>query len=240
MWLFDRFVEGIGLELRDDLGHWHRHRMKSVEAAEEEAKAELKKCATPVPLLREEWAHQKVAYPKNTLCKYRSSQRRPSLISFPDTPVKLRKELDKVLKLQSELATVARSITTTRKALKRASQNRNSRTILKELRATHGVLQERVQALYMSLNIDQSFPTLTGVNLEFVHALLMARDLKIRIRAKVIGTLHQWNRLDQAAGGRAQALGEYLSRHLRTLTTYSQERNCTKLLAQASPSENLR
>jgi len=61
--------------------------------------------------------------------------------------------------------------------------------------------------LYASLDIHESFPELQGINLEFVRTLLMARDLKINIRKRAIGSFFEWARLDQAIGGRREALG---------------------------------
>jgi hypothetical protein len=68
-----------------------------------------------------------------------------------------------------------------------------------------------VEALYASLNVHESFPELQGMDLEFVRTLLMARDLKINIRKRAIGSFFEWDRLDQAAGGRDQTIGMQVS-----------------------------
>jgi len=65
----------------------------------------------------------------------------------------------------------------------------------------------KVENLYGSLNVSERFPELRGVDLDFVRTLLLARDLKINIRKRAIGSF-EWERLDQAVGGKAQPLGE--------------------------------
>lgn len=81
--------------------------------------------------------------------------------------------------------------------------------MLESLERTHGRLLEKVESLYTSLNVTKLFPELHGIDLEFVRTLLMARDLKINIRKRAIGSFFEWERLDQAVGGRAQPLGEF-------------------------------
>jgi hypothetical protein len=59
--------------------------------------------------------------------------------------------------------------------------------ILKGLEEMHNELSDKVEELYVSLNIPESYPDLEGVGLEFVHTLLMACDLKVNIRKKEFG-----------------------------------------------------
>ena len=66
---------------------------------------------------------------------------------------------------------------------------------------------KKVENLYTSLNVADAFPEVKGLPLEFVRTLLMARDLKINIRKRAIGTFFEWDKLDRAAGGRDHPLG---------------------------------
>ena len=84
---------------------------------------------------------------------------------------------------------------------------KKSAKIVKCLLETHQDLTNTVEVLYVSLDIQESFPDLDGVDLEFVRTLLVARDLKINIRERAIGSFFEWDRLDQAVGRRNQALG---------------------------------
>lgn len=121
--------------------------------------------------------------------------------------MQLRKELDVVLNLQGELDAIEASIKSTRMALSKSTSSKDSQRILQALGDTHERLQEEVEALYASLNVPDTFPELRGIDLEFVRILLMARDLKINIRKRAIGSFFEWDKLDQATGGRDQSIG---------------------------------
>jgi hypothetical protein len=79
---------------------------------------------------------------------------------------------------------------------------------LEALQRGHDRLMDKVEALYASLNIHDRFPELEGMNLDFVRLLLMARDLKMNIRKRVIASFFEWDKLDRAVGGAQQALGK--------------------------------
>jgi hypothetical protein len=67
----------------------------------------------------------------------------------------------------------------------------------------------KVEVLYTSLNVHDQFPELKGMNLDFVQTLLLARDIKINIRKRAIGSFFEWDKLDRAVGGTQQALGRW-------------------------------
>lgn len=129
-----------------------------------------------------------------------------------DAPARLKKELDTVLVLQADLDTVDSALQATRMVLSAATPTDVSIEVLSDLEASHEELKSKVETLYASLNVHASFPELKGIDLEFVRTLLMARDLKINIRKRAIGSFFEWDKLDQAAGGRDQALGEHQDR----------------------------
>ena len=54
-------------------------------------------------------------------------------------------------------------------------------TALQTLEHSHTELLVNVESLYAMLNIHDTFPELHGMSLNFVHTLLIARDLKINI-----------------------------------------------------------
>ena len=93
-------------------------------------------------------------------------------------------------------------------ALGAAGKNAVSKESLLELRETQEKLKDKVEELYASLNVHDAFPELVDVDLEFVRTLLMARDLKINIRKRAIGSFFEWDKLDQATKGRHQLLGQ--------------------------------
>lgn len=97
---------------------------------------------------------------------------------------------------------------------------------LSQLSYVHQQLCNQIDLLYASLNVGQSFPELASLDVAFVQTLLLARDLKMNIRKRAIGTFFEWDRLDQATGGREQALGKF---HLciRSSSDLPQERSFT-------------
>ena len=113
--------------------------------------------------------------------------------------------------LQSELDAVEKAIETAHKALEKSpiSPRGSLSAILRDLSSTHTVLSEKVDTLFASLRIPETYPSLDGVNLEFIQALLQARDLKANIRKRANECFFQYDRLDQAVGGKANPLGKF-------------------------------
>jgi hypothetical protein len=132
-----------------------------------------------------------------------------------DAPVRLKRELDTVLNLQGDLDNVDRAIKAIRSSIISNAGSPESFNMLKSLDHTYERLKDQVEDLYASLNVQDSFPELRGIDLQFVRTLIMARDLKINIRKRAIGSFLEWERLDQAVGGRNQALGTKLHQHTR-------------------------
>ncbi|CAA7265927.1 unnamed protein product [Cyclocybe aegerita] len=192
IWLLDRQAHLIAAELRDDLGSWIRRRLKKgVETQGAAADKIITECGVPVKELKCQWESQKVA----------------QLSIRAHAPVRLKKELDTVLSLQADLDTVEGAIESTRLMLKNSSGKDEQLGILEGLEEIHSQLKEKVESLYASLNVHETFPELRHIDLEFVRTLIMARDLKINIRHRAIGSFFEWDKLDQAAGGNDQALG---------------------------------
>jgi len=125
--------------------------------------------------------------------------------AFADAPARLKRELDAILVLQSEIENINRTIQTTKTSFSKTIPD--TTTVIKELESAHNDLVVKVEQLYTSLNIQDSFDDLDGIDFNFVHTLLLARDLKINIRKRAIGTFFEWDKLDRAVGGRNQPLG---------------------------------
>ncbi|KIM38191.1 hypothetical protein M413DRAFT_30325 [Hebeloma cylindrosporum] len=200
IWLTDRQLSSIAHDLRDDLGDWIRRRLKQgIQKQGEKAKEFLKTITVSNAELQTQWEMQKGA--------------QMSLRSH--APARLKKELDTVLTLQGDLDAVEKAIQTAKVALSASSAPSQSASILVGLEEMHDQLSEKVEELYVSLNIHESYPDLQGVGIDFVRTLLMARDLKVNIRKRAIGSFFEWDRLDQAVGGRSNPLGTKLHQHTR-------------------------
>jgi hypothetical protein len=158
-------------------------------------------------------------------------------VAFSDAPARLKKELDMVLNLQGNLDTIDDAIQMTHTTISKSSPSKESLRLVKSLQETHEHLKTKVEALYASLNVHESFPELQGLDLEFVRTLLMARDLKINIRKRAVGSFFEWDKLDQAAGGRDQALGvcSYLLTSAHSGISGLQAQNSIKAHVRPSP-----
>ena len=137
-----------------------------------------------------------------------------------------------MLNLQGELDNIDQVLQSVRTTISNIDTTRDSFNHLEDLQNTYERLKEKTEVLYASLNVHHSFPELRGLDLEFVRVLLMARDLKINIRKRAIGSFFEWDKLDRAAGGRDDALGELDICCIMMLCPYLlQERSFTKALA---------
>nr|VWO93910.1 Plasma membrane ATPase (EC [Ganoderma boninense] len=119
------------------------------------------------------------------------------------------------LSVKNQLDAMDRHFSHVHKVLGQDASNPEAYHFLESLQRTHANSISKVEKLYASLNVTDSFPEIQGLPLEFVRTLLMARDLKINIRKRAIGTFFEWDKLDRAAGGRDQPLGTKLHQQAR-------------------------
>ncbi|KAG6883278.1 hypothetical protein C0993_007006, partial [Termitomyces sp. T159_Od127] len=213
----ERLIYSTNAMHADDLGLWISRRLtKGVEGQGDVARKTLEECGISDDVLRTQWDQQRAA---QLSIRARKSLL-PSSIDFqsmvlPDAPARLKKELNSVLSLQGELEGVDKAITTLQAELSHSSAPEVALEHLTSLQHMQDGLKEQGEALYASLNVPDSFPELQDVDFEFVRLLLMARDLKINIRKRAIGSFLEWDRLDQAVGGREQSLGTKLHQATR-------------------------
>src|ERR1700722_16516320 len=113
--------------------------------------------------------------------------------------------------LQGDLDALDRTIQAACTTLVKSASKEKTQDLLAGLDRTHARLKRKVDSLYSSLNVADVFPELQGIDFDFIQTLLMARDLKINIRKRAIGSFFEWDKLDQAAGGRQEALGRLAS-----------------------------
>ncbi|KAJ2917427.1 hypothetical protein MD484_g3033, partial [Candolleomyces efflorescens] len=200
LWLIDRLTARIGSEMRDGLGDWMKRRLKNVEAQEAEAKKKLKQSGVPESELRQLWQEQRAAQ-----------------ISLRNhAPARLKKDLEKVLAIQADLDRIDETI---RLATSILGSGPEVAASLKQMSESHESFSAQVDDLYSSLNILDSFEGLRGLPFSVVHKLLLARDLKVNIRKRAIGSFFEYDKLEQAAGGRDQVLGTKLHQATRAAIT---------------------
>jgi hypothetical protein len=128
-------------------------------------------------------------------------------LTWTDAPTRLKKELDKVLALQGDVDAIELALNSTRTAVAQGEAPTAALSALASLDRTHNHLLKKVENLYTSLNVHDSFPELNGLSLDFVRTLFMARDLKINIRKRAIASFFEREKLDRAVGGKQTPLG---------------------------------
>lgn len=109
--------------------------------------------------------------------------------------------------MQTELSALNGYFQHVQKAIADDTGNREAFRFLEALRRAHEENITKVEGLYVSLNLTDSFPDIQGLPLPFIRTLLLACDLKINIRKRAIGSFFEWEKLKRAAGGQDQPLG---------------------------------
>ncbi|KAJ8474908.1 hypothetical protein ONZ45_g15793 [Pleurotus djamor] len=198
LWLLDRLFSSIGASHREDLGDWISRRTAFAKKEYKQSRDAIRLGGISIEELSVEWA----------------AQRKAQLSSKAHTPLRLKQELDTILHLQSEVETVAASVKAAQAALSSSATTQPALTILPELVATSDKLRSQADAIYNTLSVSDRYPELQHCSFDFVRTLLVLHDLKIHIRKRAVGSFFEWDRLDQAVGGRNQALGT--KKHQRT------------------------
>ncbi|KAJ7575225.1 hypothetical protein C8J56DRAFT_1063775 [Mycena floridula] len=192
IWLIDRQADAVARELRDGLGDWIVNRFsKGVGPQSDKAREQVRQAKVSLHILRQQWEDQK----------------KTQLSLRAHSPAKLKKEVSKVLALHAQIEGLDASIRMARKAITEAHVTRTSLKLLIDLKETQDLLKRQAEGLYASLNIEEEFPALKGVDAQHLIIFLLARDLKINIRKRAIGSFLEWYRLDQSVGGKAEAIG---------------------------------
>ncbi|KAJ3558744.1 hypothetical protein NM688_g740 [Phlebia brevispora] len=199
IWIIDRQVNAIGESALEDLGTNIDRRYGRAARQLEKALEELRACNEGDEELQRQWEHQR---------KEQTSVRNHA-------PARLKKDLDAILTLQSEVDKLENVISSTEKLLKITYKTNVALGELARLRDLHLTLAAQVDHLYASLNVDHLPPALKSLPLEFLRDLILARDLKMNLRSRVIAHWLEWDRLDQAASGKDAALGTKLHQETR-------------------------
>lgn len=202
--------------MREGLGGWIGRKLRlGIKRQGEAARKELEAHGIPIETLRLQWEDQcqkqlsvrarefRVLFICMTTYLYHSSL---------DAPARLKRELDVVLSLQSDIDSVETALKSTRTLVGQRDIPASAHKAIQSLENNHARLIKNVESLYASLNVHESFPELKGLSLDFVRLLLMARDLKINIRKRAVASFFEWDRLDRAVGGKQNPLGKLLIR----------------------------
>ncbi|KAJ7834258.1 hypothetical protein B0H14DRAFT_2363941 [Mycena olivaceomarginata] len=196
VWTIDQYTSFVNQEGLSSLGAWlHQQQTKNLTKKRRATEKTLAECGVPEAELRVQWAAQRAA---------QTSAR-------SHAPARLRRELDKVLKLQDQIDAIEKSILDAKQSITSGGNaSADSLVHVRKLESTRATLSSQAEALYASLNIHRSFPELQGLSLDFVRTLLIMRDLKINIRDRAIESFYEWETLDRAVAGKREPLGTKL------------------------------
>ncbi|KAJ8508215.1 hypothetical protein ONZ45_g9480 [Pleurotus djamor] len=194
IWLLDRHLGHVAITGRRDLGRWVHNRSKNgVLPKDLEATLVLDDCGIPIATLASLWDEQRDA-------QLSLSAHAPSL---------LKKEIEGVLKLQSDLDQWRNGLKTSKAFLKRMKVGTD------QIQDACDALNAQVEEAYATLKIPVSQPSSKRLSLATIKLLLLLREVKISIRQRATGVFFEMERLDQAVGGRSQALGTRLHQQTR-------------------------
>jgi hypothetical protein len=118
-------------------------------------------------------------------------------------------ELEKVLKLQSQIDGIENFVSEAKNSMTKAGASERSLNLLKGLQLTHETLSTQAEALYSSLNIQEVYPELKGLLLQFSHLPVAMQDLKKNLCHQAIGSFYEWESIDQATKGKREPQGVY-------------------------------
>lgn len=208
LWLIDRQAAAIATDIRDDLGAWLTRKFQyGVTRQNKKAVKVLKRSGHSVPFLARQWKLQRKAQLSIRARTFQSHLFFMIDIYSVDAPTRLKKELEQVIQLQTDIVALESTIARVKTVISATGAPREAHTVLASLQVNHDMLVKQSEELYTSLNIGEEFSSLEGLDIRFVRVLLLARDLKITLRKKAIASFFEWYRLDQSVGGAHQALG---------------------------------
>ncbi|KAJ7202987.1 hypothetical protein B0H12DRAFT_1035731 [Mycena haematopus] len=223
IWMIDQYGIFLNAEGLENLGTWIERQDKNLRTKLRAALTTFNACRIPIAELRREWRDQKEA---------QTSAR-------SHAPARLRRQLDKVLTLQTQIDGVEKAILDAKESIASSEAPPDAVTLLRSLEATHKRLSQQADELYASLNIGGSFPELADLPRPFVHTLLILSDLKTVIRKRAIASFQEWEALDRAVAGRREPLGTKLYQATRAAISKRQpallklihkfNENCAKL-----------
>ncbi|KAH6907830.1 hypothetical protein BKA70DRAFT_1104358 [Coprinopsis sp. MPI-PUGE-AT-0042] len=188
LWLLDRAMTAIGNDTMPGMAAALSRKLKNAKKRLESVRNPNKKKFSS-EFIRQQWCLQQAA----------------QMSVQSQAPIRIKKELDSVLTLQAEIDSTRKTLESTRKALGSTDDAASAAaSILDQLDKQQQDLANRAEELYASVNVAEAFPGLHGLQLNLVRGLLMARDMKISIRKRAIGSFFEWDRLKQASGGRTK------------------------------------
>ncbi|KZO94172.1 hypothetical protein CALVIDRAFT_465531, partial [Calocera viscosa TUFC12733] len=184
---------------RVSLGRWMRRRFKFLASKTQETKRILHASALSSPILEDQLAKQRLAA--------------VSVRSL--APKQVHTKVQSFMKLQNDIEDLQVSIQHVRASLERDLGPSKARTLLSQMTESWDLLVARGDQLYAELGVEEVYPRLRGVPPGIVQNLILARNLKTRIRKRVAERMWERARLNRAAGGVHQPIGQKLFQQIK-------------------------
>lgn len=124
-----------------------------------------------------------------------------------DAPNVLKKELGQLLNIQGEFEGLEKTVRHATKLIHNGTIPKSNLQHLDGMLEQLARIREQADSMYASLNVNSDFPLLSGVDLDFVRRLFLLRHLKATVQKKATSTMWEFDKLDQASGGKDMALG---------------------------------
>ncbi|KAJ2913948.1 hypothetical protein MD484_g6465, partial [Candolleomyces efflorescens] len=204
VWLIDRKLRMIAKELKEELGSWISRRLKKGTAAQgHEAQQILDECKIDEAVLEAQWADQKSA--------------QTSLRSL--APKRLKTHLGNILNIHTDINELESTIEKSLKLVSKGSLPETCRPAISNLQTQLQKIEANAQSLYAAINIPDEFPSLRGVDMEFIRKLYLIREVKSSVQRKATSAFWEFDKLDRATGGKDIALGTKMHQHVRSAMT---------------------
>ncbi|KAG2008989.1 hypothetical protein CC2G_014365 [Coprinopsis cinerea AmutBmut pab1-1] len=195
LWLINQLMKSHRKGTRQNLGKWVKTQRTAIAKQIPEQQSILQKVGIPITELRSEW----------------EDQREKQLSIRGHQPTRLKQQLDEVLRIQADIDRIDARIEAMAATVQKADDDDDPyRSILHNMKVTRQNTLQKMEQHYESLNVGDAYPELRGMDYKFVKTLLLMRDLKINIRKRAIAQFLEFDRLNQAYGGKEQPLGTNL------------------------------
>ncbi|KAJ8515558.1 hypothetical protein ONZ45_g7029 [Pleurotus djamor] len=201
LWLEDRQLMFITATIRKELGRWIKNRADNgINPKRADANRDLVECAL---------------YTLSQLKGFWEDQKQSQMSANSHESNRLKRGIDAVLKLQADLETLRNGVGNTVNLLKKLGQPQKAKRQVPDIDSLCEKIEAQIEEIYVAMNLPEVLPTMTDVPFPIVKQLLTIREIKNGIRERAISTFFEWERLDQAVGGRGEALGTRLHQQTR-------------------------
>ncbi|KZP01369.1 hypothetical protein CALVIDRAFT_475201 [Calocera viscosa TUFC12733] len=187
----ERKLQRCGATMVETLGGWFKKKHRLISKHRSGALEDIRASGLSESQLRDLLVEQKL----------------DSARSLPQTSQDVQRKIDLFKKLQTELERVGSAIQETVQSLSEEFGWPRSTAAFRSLSEKHHDLMQNGQHLLGDLRLDHTFPQLSGVSAQFLHYLLLAREEKINVRARVVEHLWELSRLRRARGGGHDPVG---------------------------------